>query len=417
MTPALLIILGFAVAAAVTFETERVKRLWNFTIMLVTGAVVLQPLQQLLAGVVGPTSRFLAAQLAHGENVPAPTAQGSAAGAVAALNYRFHLGRVIFAVVGTAATIVFVLFELQFSRMTLPAIGITEPESMSTGGLVWLSAGALMATMIVWGIVFLEAFGYTTFMPEVSVALNRILKPLSIAALSLGLAITSLMGVWRASERMAMGETSVVLSVPDGIPEDGAKVEEGEGVAEIDLSSLSAPPTRFDAFTRRFVGGGLPGLVLLTSFISFTGALLLAKYIIVGVGAIVLAPFAVLLVFALPFLDRLVTASLNGGLEAIDALGALGRRILLPILGPLGDLAEASHIRLRQRLEQWVGTPLSSGVVDEHPGTAPIQPVRPEGSAPSVQVPPPVGAQASEVDQAATPDEGAQGQSNLNWGY
>lgn len=374
----LLIVVVLLVLMIVALERDRVRDGVRALLLLVTGGVLIAPMREALAGVIAPLARFIRSALEYGDSVSAPSPQVETRSTAAAPQEttggesaqtttpvpglsvatpvgptptgNYHLHRVLADLVLTALTVVFVWFDYEFIGLTFEALFGFRAAPATGVGQTMLTSLALMASMVLWGLIGLEAYGYTHFMREFPAGLRRRLKAMTLAALVIGLSSTVVMGMWRAR------------AMDDGPLEFlDAPVATSTGVIAADAAPgllLLDEPSGFDAFAPMYLSAAIPSLVLVSSAISFTGVLSLAKYIaLFGLGLAWLS-LAVLYFWVLPTFDNALAHLVHGAETLIDLVASIGQRIVDTVSPPFEAMRAATH----RKVHTWTGgsTPVAA---------------------------------------------------------
>jgi len=394
MLMALLILGTIATLALIALERDRVWTGLQTVILVLTGGVLIAPLRNALQGIIGPLARFMRAALEYGDAgnastdsggsavVPAPNVDRQTDGSrseqngeanrpeppstVAAIapHANHHLNRILAALVLAAITVVLGTFDYEFIHLTFSALwGLPAASDVSVGRTV-LTSLALMASLVLWGLIALELGGYTHFMHEFPGALRRTLKYMTIAAFVLGISSALVMGIWRAR---AMQDVPI-----EALP--AAAVISGSGVivAEAEpMITLTEDTAGFDSFAPMYLSAAIPVLVLVSSAVSFTGVLWLAKYVAILGLWLCLIPLAVLHFWILPTLDNAIAHLLQAVESLVDILASVGRTLVDTVSPPLRSIRIAIH----RRIDKWAGV-----ASDPIAATSAVRPTMPSAS-------------------------------------
>lgn len=370
----IVLILGtLLVLALVALQRDRVWSVLQTIILILTGGVLIAPLRNALQGVIGPLGRFMRAALDYGDagssvegsqmppaaptsgvqTEPAtPTSAGNqtseptptAASPAPTPRPTHHLNRILAAVVLTAITVVLGVFDYEFIHLTFAALwGLPAAESVSAGRTV-LTSLALMASLLLWGLIALELGGYTHFMRDFPTSLRRVLKYMTIAAFVVGLSSALMMGIWRAR---AMEDAPI-----EPAPMTATIADSGVISAESEPTAILVEETTgLDSFAPIYLSAAIPVLVLVSSAVSFTGVLWLAKYIAILGLWICLVPLAVIYFWILPTWDNAIAHLLQGVETVVDVLAWVGKSIV----DTLGPPLRAMRVAIHRKIGDWTG--------------------------------------------------------------
>lgn len=437
MMIALLILGTLVILTLVALERDRVWTTLQAVILVLTGGVLIAPLRAALAAIIGPLARFIRAALDYGDSGVATAATGPIdatdsgpnpraeaktrepvdgehrqeapdAAAAASPRANYHLNRVLAALVLVAITGVLGTFDYEFLHLTFAVLwGLPAAPEVSASRTV-LTSLALMASLVLWGTIALELGGYTHFMREFPTTLRRALKYMTIAAFVVGVSSALVMGIWRAR---------AVQDLPADSPVALATVS-SSGVIVADAERLviqDEPATGFDALAPVYLSAAIPVLVLVSSMVSFTGVMWLAKYLAILGLWICLVPLAVLHFWVLPTLDNALAHVLHAVEGAVDLVASVGRKVVDTVWPPLRSIRAAFH----RRIDEWAGIPFGSAAA-----TGAADPVAAAatsaGRAQRNVTPPPVGAPSggSSTGEPAAADPRDSGAArDLNWDF
>lgn len=412
----LLIIVGCVLAAVfIARENQRVSEAFTELVMFLVRplGVVMNWVAQAIARLVA----FIRAQFEE-EDEPAPVQpavpEGEAGQGVAATPapppsaHRRHLSRFIGALVLTALTILFGVGELYLAKMSIePLLGLpSNSQSAPPTTVDWLSAGAMLAVSLFWGLVLIDLHRGTHLLPPQF--LNRMRKPLLMLAWScigLSLAAFAVLGIWRGLEvsKPVMAATSPAVFTSGSLQVGGAAASTAMmgAPAVAPAPGDSAEPQWFDRFAPIFFGTSLTVLVGTSLVISFAGVIYLMRYLGVAVLALVLVPFAAVLL-PLRILEQVFLTVVGFANRVLELIASVGHSILNTVGPPLADLRNYAHRRVRNGL--------SGGEVSDPPaGTRGVAATEPEPQAPPSEPERGAPTQAAELQPENLKD--------FNWGW
>jgi hypothetical protein len=380
------------VALIITLERDRLREVARVALLVVTGGVLIAPLRDVLERGVARMRVFLAGQLAHGEPAEAAAGIAATAATVAAADRaeadaraannqaprashgRYHVTRIIIAFVLTGILAAVIAFEWTFGLYTLPGLLGTPVDGGLPKGLTWIATIALLACAILWGLILLEAVGYTHFMPEFNERAKPVFRTLAIVALSLVLTVAVTMGVWRARQVAQPVDVAPASSL-QADDAGGAVIETDGNAGSLSSPAGDLPADGLDTTARVVVGGVLPALVMVSGAVAFTGLIWLAKYVAVALLGTVLMALGLLLLVIRIF-DNLVAHLILAVQHLIDWIAALGQRVVDTIWPPIESLRDAVHRKIAAWARRWspggpepvlnepagVGAPAAAGV-------------------------------------------------------
>jgi hypothetical protein len=382
-----LIIIGTLAAIFVARENQRISEALSELVMFLVRplGVVMSWVAQAIARLVA----FIRAQLEE-EGPPAPAQptpqeappnQASAA-AVAPVPpvHRHHLSRFIGALLLTALTVLFGAAELYLNKLRIEALlGLSRSsQSAPPASVDLLSAGAMLAVSLFWGLMLIDLYRGTHLFP--SQFLGSMRKPLLILAwtcLGWSLATFAVLGVWgglQVSQPVTASSASLPAaggSLQTGGSGPGSDVLESPGVTTVPSNPLEQ--NEFDRFAAIFFGASLPMLVGISLAVSFCGVIYLMRYLGVGVLALLLVPLAVLLL-PLRILEQVFLTVIGFCNRLLELIASLGRSILNTIGPPLKEVRNNLHRRVSRALsagEAQNPTPKTQGGKDDAPANEP----------------------------------------------
>jgi len=311
------------------------KQLYANTIWLVTGYVVLDPFERLLGQALGPAHRFMADQLE--DNAPG--------------YMRRALNVVLVSLCCTLCTVVFFQVDKEYLGLTLPALGVTPPvastvvetddaplesadaaesrsvesgpnapASTDSDWITELSSYSFILVVVVWGFIWGEAWGLAHILPPSSRGVMWFWRVSSSVALVIVLGLMIAMGAWRVDQLIAPQATPA--NVTPGERDERAVVEPGVVANPVDGGRASRED-RSHALAR-FVGSVLPLSVVITTAVTVTGVLYLARFVVLAALIAVLTLPAILYLFVIPALKNVSDYVVSIGHQIIDLVAGGG---------------------------------------------------------------------------------------------
>jgi hypothetical protein len=370
-----IITVSLVAAAFVAMERERVSSALTEVVMF-----LVRPLGVLMTWVGGAVTavvQFIRAQLQEEDTGEAATGQNQAAVSEVAPTaaqhpgaplmpapdvYRRHLSRFIGAVLLTVLTVLFGAAEVYLVKLSLAAmLGLpSADDAQFPSAIDWITAAAMLAVTIFWGMVLIDLHGGTRLLPEQFLA--RFRKPLLVmawSAVGLSLAAMMVLAVWRgqqvatpvaaaptqaaatgaieipsASGGASMPATSAAAHAPSAVVNDTGAEKAGDG---------------FSRFATIFFPAALAALTALSMLVSFTGVVYLLRYLAVLALAVLMVPL-LLVLLPLRILEQLLATLIGFKDRAVELVARVGQATLNTVGPPWRDLRSFLQQRVHQAL-------------------------------------------------------------------